>query len=139
MKEFLKEIIKFRMKEHIDFYKINKKDRELYKQIINSYKTTRVYKGDYVKNIISNYLSLTILIFLILIVPTLLDNSATNTKGLISVAIIVELSLAAIIASPFKTFQCNYVLRKFDEIDAQEKHQETLFKIKQNACNLYIK
>lgn len=139
MNKILNEIKKFRMNEYIEYYKNNKNDRDLYRKYISSYKTTRVYKGDQVKNIISNYLSLTILIFLILIIPTLLDNSATNTKGFIAIAIIVELSIAAIIALPFKTLQCNYLLMQFDEIDNDEKFKNDSLQAKIAACNLYLK
>lgn len=139
MNKILNEIKKFRMNEYIEYYKNNKNDRDLYRKYISSYKTTRVYEGDQVKNIISNYLSLTILIFLILIIPTLLDNSVTNTKGLIAIAIIVELSIAAIIALPFKTLQCNYLLIQFDEIDNDEKLKNDSLQAKIAACNLYLK
>ena len=139
MNKILNEIKKFRMNEYIEYYKNNKNDRDLYRKYISSYKTTRVYEGDQVKNIISNYLSLKILIFLILIIPTLLDNSVTNTKGLIAIAIIVELSIAAIIALPFKTLQCNYLLIQFDEIDNDEKLKNDSLQAKIAACNLYLK
>ena len=43
------------------------------------------------------------------------------------------------IAMPFKTLQCNYSLKRFNEIDNEEKLEDDSLKKRIAACNLYLK
>ena len=43
------------------------------------------------------------------------------------------------IAMQFKTLQCNYILKRFNEIDNEEKLEDDSLKKRIAACNLYLK
>ena len=136
IKGLFEKTISFKMKSIIEQYKSNKQDREFMKMDIELIKNNKKPRK---KNQITDlFLILTLIVIPIFFsMPFIFNNTIRyEDKVLVTVFSII---VGYFIAMQFKTLQCNYILKRFNEIDNEEKLEDDSLKKRIAACNLYLK
>ncbi len=136
IKGLFEKTISFKMKSIIEQYKCNKQDREFMKMDIELIKNNKKPRK---KNQITDlFLILTLIVIPIFFsMPFIFNNTIRyEDKVLVTVFSII---VGYFIAMQFKTLQCNYILKRFNEIDNEEKLEDDSLKKRIAACNLYLK
>ncbi len=136
IKGLFEKTISFKMKSIIEQYKCNKQDREFMKMDIELIKNNKKPRK---KNQITDlFLILTLIVIPIFFsMPFIFNNTIRyEDKVLVTVFSII---VGYFIAMQFKTLQCDYILKRFNEIDNEEKLEDDSLKKRIAACNLYLK
>ena len=136
MKGFFEKTISFKMKSIIEQYKFNKQDREFIKMDIELIKNNK--KPSKKNSIIDLFLILSLIVIPIFFsMPVIFDNTIRYEDKIL--VPFFSIFVGYFIAMQFKTLQCNYILKQFNEIDNEEKFKDDSLKTRIAACNLYLK
>lgn len=135
-KGLFEKTISFKMKSIIEQYKCNKQDREFMKMDIELIKNNKKPRK---KNQITDlFLILTLIVIPIFFsMPFIFNNTIRYEDKILVTAF--SIIVGYFIAMQFKTLQCNYILKRFNEIDNEEKLEDDSLKTRIAACNLYLK
>lgn len=136
IKGLFEKTISFKMKSIIEQYKCNKQDREFMKMDIELIKNNKKPRK---KNQITDlFLILTLIVIPIFFsMPFIFNNTIRYEDKILVTAF--SIIVGYFIAMQFKTLQCNYILKRFNEIDNEEKLEDDSLKKRIAACNLYLK
>ena len=136
IKGLFEKTISFKMKSIIEQYKCNKQDREFMKMDMELIKNNKQPRK---KNQITDlFLILTLVVIPIFFsMPVIFDNTIRYEDKILVPFLCIFVGF--FIAKPFKTLQCNYILKRFNEIDNEEKLEDDSLKKRIAACNLYLK
>ncbi len=136
IKGLFEKTISFKMKSIIEQYKSNKQDREFMKMDIELIKNNKKPRK---KNQITDlFLILTLIVIPIFFSMPFIFNNTIRYEDKILVTVF-SIFVGYFIAMQFKTLQCNYILKRFNEIDNEEKLEDDSLKKRIAACNLYLK
>ena len=136
IKGLFEKTISFKMKSIIEQYKCNKQDREFMKMDIELIKNNKKPRK---KNQITDlFLILTLIVIPIFFSMPFIFNNTIRYEDKILVTVF-SIFVGYFIAMQFKTLQCNYILKRFNEIDNEEKLEDDSLKKRIAACNLYLK
>ena len=136
IKGLFEKTISFKMKSIIEQYKCNKQDREFMKMDIELIKNNKKSRK---KNQITDlFLILTLIVIPIFFSMPFIFNNTIRYEDKILVTVF-SIFVGYFIAMQFKTLQCNYILKRFNEIDNEEKLEDDSLKKRIAACNLYLK
>lgn len=135
-KKYSEKIVSFGMSNAINQYKeSSKQEKDSIRMDIINIKFNKLFNSG--KEFANIFLGLTFIIAALLAIPMLLDHSVRYENTIIFS--FIYLAIGGFIAMRFKTSQCNYILKRFDEIDMEDKLQEDSLKQKIAACNLFLK